>query len=95
VAAADQQTLAGCKNIMRISKDRLFTYQEEHYEGTCIGTIAGIREAAKDICWPDEADLDQVILVVIKYIDERPQRWHERFSKLAYEALKAAWPCKQ
>jgi Rap1a immunity proteins len=35
-----------------------------------------------------------MILTVIKYIDARPQRMNERFAKLAYEALKAAWPCK-
>jgi hypothetical protein len=35
-----------------------------------------------------------MVLVVVKYIDERPERMHERFTKLAYEALKAAWPCK-
>jgi Rap1a immunity proteins len=105
VAAADQQhmarsqymaeTLAGCKNFMRVSQDRLFSYQEGYSEGDCTGTIAGIDEAAEDICLPDGADFDQMVRVVIKYIEERPQRWHERFPKLAHEALKAAWPCKQ
>jgi hypothetical protein len=88
------ETLAGCKNFMR--KDRLlFSYEEGYQEALCIGTISGIREAAEDICVPNRADLDQMILVVVKYIQDRPQRMHEGFPKLAYEALKAAWPCKQ
>ena len=63
-------------------------------EGKCVGTIDGIGEAADDVCVPGKVTTGQMVLVVIKYIDERPQRLHERFSKLAYEALKAAWPCK-
>jgi hypothetical protein len=89
------KTLAGCKNYMHGSKDRLFSYEEGLCEGHCVGAISGIREAAEDICVPDGADFGQAVLVVVKYIDERPQRWHERFPKLAYVALKAAWPCKQ
>jgi hypothetical protein len=89
------ETLAGCKNFMRgATKDRLFSYEEGYSEGDCVGTIAGINEAAEDICEPDGVTFVQDVLVVVKYIEERPQRMHERFSKLAYEALKAAWPCK-
>jgi hypothetical protein len=37
----------------------------------------------------------QTVAVVIKYIEARPERMHEDFGKLAYEALTAAWPCKR
>jgi hypothetical protein len=63
-------------------------------QGICEGIIDGIAEA-DSVCVPGGATLGQGVLAVIKYIDERPQRMQERFSKLAYEALKAAWPCKQ
>jgi hypothetical protein len=63
-------------------------------EGKCVGIIDGVDEAADDVCIPAGVTMGQKVLVVIKYIDERPQRLHERFSKLAYEALKTAWPCK-
>ena len=32
--------------------------------------------------------------VVTKYIEARPNRWHESFLKLTLEALGEAWPCK-
>jgi hypothetical protein len=35
------------------------------------------------------------VAVVIKYIEARPERMHERFGDLALEALTAAWPCKR
>ena len=30
-----------------------------------------------------------------RYIEARPQRMHEPFGKLAFEALTAPWPCKR
>jgi hypothetical protein len=36
----------------------------------------------------------QEATIVIRYLDKRPQRWHELFVKLAAEALHDAWPCK-
>jgi Rap1a immunity proteins len=46
-------------------------------------------------CVPPTATIGQMVRVVVKYIDQRPERLHEQFTVLAYEALKAAWPCKQ
>jgi hypothetical protein len=37
---------------------------------------------------------DQVVRVVIAYIDARPARLNEDFMELATEAMVAAWPCK-
>ena len=86
------KTLAGCKNYMRDTKySRPYSFDE----GFCTGAIAGIYEAAEDICEAEGVTFDQQVLVVIKYIEERPQRLHELFAKLAYEALKEAWPCNR
>jgi hypothetical protein len=35
------------------------------------------------------------VAVVIKYIEARPERMHEQFGDLVFEALTAAWPCKR
>jgi hypothetical protein len=88
--------LPACKHLVRAktaqSETTLVMAEDE---GICMGIIDGIDEAAEDVCIPAGVLRRQKVLVVIKYIDERPQRMHERFSKLAYEALKAAWSCKQ
>jgi hypothetical protein len=44
---------------------------------------------------PDGVTNRQGVAVVVKYIEARPERMHERFSVLAIEALTAAWPCKR
>jgi Rap1a immunity proteins len=49
----------------------------------------------RDFCPPREVTTGQGVAVVVKYIEARPKRMHERFGDLALEALKAAWPCKR
>jgi hypothetical protein len=45
-------------------------------------------------CVPKEVTVGQQIRVITAYIDARPNRLHEDFRELAWEALKDAWPCK-
>jgi hypothetical protein len=70
------------------------TFVMAYDEGKCVGIILGVVEAADDVCIADGVTVDQKVLVAIQYIEQRPQRMHEQFAKLAHEALKAAWPCK-
>jgi hypothetical protein len=64
------------------------------------GVIAGMvlqRQALKaqhPFCGASGVTGEQEVRVVVKYIDERPERLHEPFPTLAYEAVKAAWACK-
>ena len=59
----------------------------------CGGLIEGLSYAAP-ICKPNYVTNDQMVRVVVKYIDDRPARMHEDFMLLALEALRAAWPGK-
>jgi hypothetical protein len=61
--------------------------------GFCGGLVEGLTWAAPDVCPPPEVTTGQAVRVVVKYIDDRPERLHERFNKLALEALRAAFPC--
>jgi hypothetical protein len=61
--------------------------------GLCIGLIDGLGYQRPGICIPNGVSLSQGVKVVVQYIDNHPARLHERFEKLALEALLAAWPC--
>jgi hypothetical protein len=64
--------------------------------GLCAGFVAGVAFARKPIvCVPQEVTTGQLMAVVVKYIEARPERMHEPFADLALEALTAAWPCKR
>ena len=66
-------------------------------QARCIGLIEGLmyRGEGEDFCSPRGVTFRQAAAVVVKYIEARPERMHERFGKLAFEALIAAWPCKR
>jgi hypothetical protein len=44
---------------------------------------------------PQNVTIGQAVRVVIAYIDSQPARLHERFNRLAAEAIQKAWPCKR
>jgi Rap1a immunity proteins len=61
--------------------------------GFCAGLIEGLGFGT-GICIPQGVTVAQSVRVVVKYIDERPERQNENFNALAREALRAAWLCK-
>jgi len=63
--------------------------------GRCNGFVTAIASTDLGVCLPQGATIDQFLRVVVRYIDARPQRMHERFADLVQEALRAAWPCKR
>jgi hypothetical protein len=80
-----------------------------YWRGVCVGTVHSLTMMAEaltlagaskfPVCPPrrqgqTDWTIGQSVRVVAKYIDDRPNRLHESFSKLAIEALAEAWPCK-
>jgi hypothetical protein len=74
--------------------------------GACIGFIGGVvwgvniqsraLHAPRPFCIPDGVQGgDQLIRVVVKYIDQRPEVMHRPFAELVYLALKEVWPCNR
>jgi len=68
--------------------------------GVCAGSVSGLVFALATLtpgtlCIPAAANTSQMVRVVIRYVETRPQRMHEPFESLALEALRDAWPCKK
>lgn len=63
--------------------------------GRCAGILETLVGVTADVCHPAGVTVGQTVRVVVKYIDDRPARLNEKFRTLAYEALRAAWPCKK
>jgi len=69
--------------------------------GQCIGAINTLLMlAAADqfsppyrLCFAEGVSTPQIVRVVVRYIDARPERQHQSFTLLAMEAVRAAWPC--
>ena len=75
-------------------------------QGVCLGYVMGLddgisilqssetdRSRWSPICKPKEVTASQVQDVVIKYLDDHPEKRHEMIAILAIVAMRAAWPC--
>jgi Rap1a immunity proteins len=98
--------LPGCKLLLDFSNKRpSLSVSDGVRVGFCSGTIRTLMQLSSlaseygptPPCskMPDNATQGQVIRVIIKFIEARPERMHEPFILLALEAMRNAWPCKQ
>ena len=91
---SDNVVLPHCKFALTDHAERSFL------AGMCVGSIRAIARLAATprasvLCaaLPDSVTPEQMVRVVVRYIEARPQRMHEAFFVLAIEALLDAWPC--
>ena len=63
--------------------------------GLCAGYVNGVWDVSDKICTPKGSTLGQAIRVVLKYLNDHPERLHEHMAELVVDALRAAWPCKR
>jgi hypothetical protein len=68
----------------------------------CLGAVQGmasVLNGSTDVVWcadiPAVAPAAQLVRVVVRYIEARPQEMHRHFIDLAAHALVDAWPCKK
>jgi hypothetical protein len=89
--ASANYVMPGCRAFLaRGERDQLM-------QGLCVGRTDGVCDTAVvlgRVCSPPQVTAGQAIGVVVQFIEARPVRMHEPFTKLALEALIAAWPCK-
>lgn len=83
-------TMPGCREVL-VPDSRKDAWGQPY----CVGVIDGLAMVRDNSCTPPDVTTNQVIRVVVQYIDARPARMHEDFRKLALEATKAAWPCQR
>jgi hypothetical protein len=73
--------------------------------GQCTGYVHGIEEMLRFIeirygltdslfCVPKGVNLGQMARVVVKYLEDHPERLHETDINLVVDAFKLAFPCK-
>ena len=87
--------MPACRMVLGMAPNGLTTKFTVQDSGICIGLVEGLSYQRQGICYAPGVTVSQSIRVVVKYIDDRPERLQEDFKILALEALRAAWPCKK
>src|SRR4051794_21980429 len=70
---------------------RLFLIMREKTDffeqGYCAGFLIAAVDSDPTICRPEPVTNEQVVLLVVQYVEQRPDRQHEQFLNLATEVL--------
>jgi hypothetical protein len=83
VQAAEKTYTAN--DLLQDCKDTLLeraTFRRPFHSGLCIGLVAGANYVDAKSCAPEDASNNQLMRVVLAYIEVRPQRMNEEFMKL-------------
>jgi hypothetical protein len=91
--ASAGMTIEGCRMLPGDKNGRYIFIDFIAIQATCTAQIDAIVDTSDKVCLPDQSSYVHAQQVVVSYIDQRPTRLHERFTKLALEALVTTWPC--
>lgn len=86
-----KSALSGCRDYVSGNAKN----DDPFKSGFCLGSISSLSYKSKEICLLPGVTQAEAVRAVVQYIDAQPSRINEDFRKLAFEALKAAWPCEK
>jgi hypothetical protein len=63
----------------------------------CAGLAMGLMQGGGGsmFCQPQGATVSQGLAIIVRYVEQRPELWHEPLHELALVALVSAWPCRR
>ncbi len=67
----------------------------EYDIGYCVGLVQGVAYVSSSYCSPEEVTISQDVRIVVKYLEENPEKLHLHAARLAEDALTKAFPCKK
>jgi Rap1a immunity proteins len=76
--------MPGCRDFLRAGTG------SAHLGGNCVGLVIGVARYAYEpsLCLPRDVTDEQIVRVVVQYVDNQPARLQEDFVLLATEALR-------
>jgi hypothetical protein len=58
----------------------------------CSGALIGVADTPQSSM--PSVQPSQMRVIVMRYLNDTPERWHQNGAKLVLEAFQKAWPCK-
>lgn len=66
---------------------------ENFHDGLCRGIVLGIFNVSSKVCSSEKNTVGQAIRVVLKFLQDHPEKLHLRATDLAEQAMAQAFPC--
>ncbi len=102
--ANDGNALLGhCKTFLA-EDNRIGDYGSGIEYGACVGYIGGVKDSFYiwhvatvriSYCLPEEAEFDQLVRVVVKWLEDNPASLHHNAAGLVRGAFSEAFPCPE
>ena len=96
--------LNDCREALTLDDGREVTKKEIAKSGICIGYIMAVNDdhdihvawgtMEEKYCVPDSAAPDELINIVVKYMEANPEQLHSSAAGLVNNSLYVAFPCK-
>jgi Rap1a immunity proteins len=78
----------------RLALATCLSYIDGFREGFLVGATMGEVEKPLLLCLPEHVTSGQTARVIIRFLQNHPERLHQPAATLTYEALNKAFPCK-
>jgi hypothetical protein len=101
-----QEMLSACRPIAKAKvSDHFVAFGNNFETGKCWGAFSMLQSLSAfvdmrdgnrllHICSPEESRLVQLIAIFVDYAEKNPQRWHEPYAIVAFDAYQKAFPCE-
>ena len=96
------QLLEGCTAYL--DKNFVGKVEDTVAVGICVGYLTGVLDALdtwqasegrRVVCLPKPWDINQIVRIVVKYLENNPEDLHYRADAAVLFAVKAAFPCTE
>ena len=88
------ELLPMCKATVAYLNDHHTPMEKQFSEGYCLGLVTGVSETSDDVCSLGVPS-GQLVTVVVKFLEDHPDRLNLKDTTLVRQALMRAWPCKK
>ena len=88
-----KELLPMCKVTAAYLSDGHTPQGNDFSEGYCLGLVTGVAETSDDVCSMGVPSV-QLVIAVVKFFDDHPDRLNLKNTTLVRQALIRAWPCK-
>lgn len=110
VERTGEQLLKECQVVTMHTDGSKMTAFEFGEEGHCLGYLSGATDVLEEwdesntklhgnnpspVCLPSNVTMNEIAMVVVKYLNDHPNKLHNDRSLLVMLALSDAYPCKK
>jgi len=95
-SAEGNKLILSCKAAVEFAEGREWKSGDEAFDmGFCLGLVEGVAFSSPEVCTSSDVTHGQGARVVLKYLNDHPEKLNLRRDRLVEVALAQAFPCEK